>query len=172
MADLASHFLINHIAGVRWVDRCRLGFLVSGALMPDLASRVPRVLLNGAVERGWIESSQGTFRAMLGLDFPHTPLGAALVAVVIALLLPQRLAYPPGRASVAKMLCLGAWIHLGVDLLQHHLMPGYRYLYPFSVEAFELGLISTEESLAAIPVLALVAWWIGRGRDGDSTARH
>ena len=164
MADLASHFLVNHIAGVRVVDRARLAFLVSGALMPDLASRVPRVLLNGVVEQGWIAPSQETFRAMLGLDFPHTPVGVALVACILALALPHRVTQPPGRAAVASMLCLGGWLHLGVDVLQHHLTPGYRYLYPLSIEAFEVGWISTEESIAAVPILALIAWWLGRGR--------
>jgi len=167
MADLASHFLVNHIVGVRVVDRTRLGFLISGALMPDLASRVPRVLLTAAVEGGWIDSSRGTFRTMLGLDFPHTPVGVALLAGLIALLLPRRLAQPPGRASVAKMLCFGGWIHLGIDALQVHLMPGYRYLYPFSIQAFEIGWISTEHSLVALPILLLIAWRLGRGRSGE-----
>ena len=99
MADLASHILVNHIAGLRLVDRVRLGFLVSGAVLPDLASRVPRILLNAMVEIGWVESSQTTFRLMMGFDFPHTPTGVVLVACAVALLLPSRLAVPPGRAS-------------------------------------------------------------------------
>lgn len=164
MADLAAHVLVNHIAGVRLVDRCRLGFLVSGAILPDLASRVPRIVLNGAVEIGWVESSTTTFRAMLGLDFPHTPLGVVLVALLVALLLPGRLVEPPGRRAAASMLGLGGLVHLLVDLLQHHLMPGYRYLYPFSIEAFEIGWVSTELSLASIPILLLTAWLLGRGR--------
>ena len=162
MADLASHFLVNYIAGVRLTNRTSLGFLVTGALLPDLASRVPRVLLNGAVERAWIEPTTTTYRAILGLDFPHTPVGVLLCAALIALVLPARLANPPGRGAVAKMLCFGGWLHLAVDSTQLHLMPGYRYLYPLSIEAFELGWISTEHSLLAIPLLAVTAWLVGR----------
>jgi hypothetical protein len=164
MADLAAHMLVNHIAAVRWVDRVRLGYFVTGALMPDLASRVPRVVLNQLVELGWLDSTEGTFRLMLGLDFPHTPLGVFLVAVVVALVLPERLAQPPGRVATWWMLCLGGWLHLGVDLMQSHLAPGYRYFYPFTVRAFELGWISTEQSLVAVPFLGLIAWWLSRGR--------
>ena len=170
MADLASHLLVNHIAGLRVLDRVRLGFLVSGAVLPDLASRVPRILLNAMVESGWVESSRTTFRLMMGFDFPHTPVGVVLVACAVALLLPSRLAVPPGRASIALLLSLGSFLHLAVDVMQLHLMPGYRYLYPLSIEAFELGWISTEHSLLSIPVLLVVAWLLGRRRDdGDAS---
>jgi len=162
MADLASHILVNYIAGVRITDRCKLGFLITGALMPDLASRVPRVLLTATVELGWVEPTVCTYRTMLGLDFPHTPIGVLLCAGLVALLLPSYLAVPPGRRAVAAMLCLGGFLHLAVDALQLHLMPGYRYLYPLSIKAFELGWISTEHSLAAIPLLAAIAWFLGR----------
>ena len=170
MADLASHLLVNYIAGVRVTDRCKLGFLVTGALLPDLASRVPRVLLTGTVELGWVAPSVVTYRTMLGLDFPHTPVGVLLCAGLIALLLPARLASPPGRASVTTMLCLGGFIHLAVDALQVHLMPGYRYLYPLSIEAFEIGWISTEHSLAAIPLLGAIAWLLRRRSAGNPSS--
>lgn len=170
MADLASHLLVNYIAGVRFLDRSRLPFLVTGALLPDLASRVPRVLLTAAVEVGWIEPTVSTYRAMLGLDFPHTPVGVVLCAGLVALLLPTRLAAPPGRRAVSTMLCFGGFLHLAVDSLQVHLMPGYRYLYPLSIEAFELGWISTEHSLAAIPLLAGIAWFLGRRSKGERQA--
>jgi len=157
VADLASHSLAGWILGVRLLDRARLGWLVTGTLLPDLASRAPRVVIDYAAEAGLIQPSSETARLVLGLDFPHTPVGLLLVALALVALLPERLATPPGRATIFKLLVLGGAVHLAMDALQRHLVPGYRWLYPFSMESWELGWVGTETSLLAAPILLLIA---------------
>ncbi len=170
MADLASHALINWILGARALDRTSLGWLVTGALVPDLASRVPRVILNAVVDTGLVTSSTSSVRLVFGLDFPHTPVGVILVAAALALALPFPIVDRPGRAAVGKLLAVGGLIHLAVDLLQRHLVPGYRVLYPFSAEPWELGWIGTETSLAMIPVLLVLALVVTK-KDGRPEGR-
>lgn len=178
MADLLSHALVGWIAGARVVDRAALGWVVSGALLPDIASRMPPVVINGAVEAGVLRSTPELIRLVLGLDFPHTPIGTLVVALLCAVALPERLVVPWGRWRVASLLSAGAITHLLVDAVQVHIVPGYAWLYPFSAAHWELGWLSTEASLVALPLLALVAWAItpkgGRSKerpplDGDVT---
>ena len=162
MADLGTHLLVNRIVGATLQSRVALGYLVAGALVPDLGSRVPRMVLQQMVEWGLLTPSQGSFRLILGLDFPHTPAGTLLVSLVVALLMPALLLPPKGRRSAAGLLYAGGLLHLGLDFCQQHLSPGYRYLYPFSAEPYELAWMSTEASLLALPLLVAVGWYLER----------
>ena len=157
MADLLSHVLVNQIAGQRVLSRPELACFVSGALLPDLGSRVPRVLLQGALRTGLLEPGETARMLVMGVDVPHQPVGFALVCIALGALLPERLA-PPHRWRAAWLLYLGGLLHLAADLLQSHIAPGYRYLEPLHPAAFELGVVGTEATLLAIPLLAATAW--------------
>lgn len=158
MADLLSHGLVGWIAGARSLDRVGLGWLVAGTVLPDLASRVPRVALETMGVHGLISGGAFWRRVSLGLELPHTPVGVVLVAVFVAAVLPSNWSMPSARRRIAMLLAGGGALHLLLDLLQEHITPGYHLLYPISATTWELGWLSTEASLAALPGLALVAW--------------
>lgn len=158
MADLITHAASGWIVGVRLLDRPSVGWLAAGAVVPDLASRLPRVLLHVAVEAGLLDSGPRMLRLLHGLDFPHTPAGLVVVAVLLAAVLPSLLTAPLSRPRIAAMLSLGGAVHMAVDALQEHVEPSYYWFYPFSMERSEFGLISTDASLFALPLVVLVAW--------------
>ena len=158
MADLITHAASGWIAGVRLVDRPSAGWLAAGAVLPDLASRLPRVLLHIAVESGLAESGPAMLRLLFGLEFPHTPVGLAVTAVFVAAVLPQVLVTPVSRRRLAAMLALGGALHMLLDAFQLHVQPSYYWFYPLSMERSEIGWLSTDATLFALPLVVLVAW--------------
>jgi len=160
VADLLSHGLIAWIVGARGLDRNERGWFVTGTVAPDLASRVPRTAVEVAVDKGWVDGGAGLVPLLLGLDMPHTPVGVVLLAVLLAAAVPPGWAAPHSRARLGLLMGGGALLHLLVDVFQEHIVPAYHLLYPATVARWEIGWISTEASLALLPVLAVVAWLI------------
>ena len=81
----------------------------------------------------------------------HQPVGMVLFSMLLAL------AFRPGRQGLAfGALLLGMGLHLGVDLLQHHMGVGYLLLYPFSSWHWELGVLGSEDTVWAAPVLLVL----------------
>jgi hypothetical protein len=156
--DLVTHAAVAWISGVRLLDRTSVGWLTAGALLPDLASRLPRVLLHGLVELGVLDSRPGMLRLLFGLEFPHTPVGVVVTAVFVAAILPELLCRPLPRRRLVGLLCAGGALHLAVDALQTHIEPSYYWLYPFSMWRGELALVATDASLFAMPFLLALAW--------------
>jgi len=169
VADLLTHAATGWIAGVRFLDQTSVGWLAAGAVLPDLASRLPRVLLHLSVEAGALRSGPRMLQVLFGLDFPHTPVGVVVVAVLLAALLPEALARPLSRRRLAALLALGGALHLAVDAFQEHIEPGYYWLYPFSMARAEIGVVSTDASLFALPFVLLLAWLVTPkgGRSGE-----
>lgn len=158
MADLVSHLLLNQLLGQGRLEGATLTWFVSGAVAPDLAGRVPRAAIQVALEQGWMAPTEAVRSALYGLDVPHTPVGLALLCVLAAALAPARWLPKEGRLSAGAWLLAGGGIHLAADLLQRHIVPGYAYLWPLHSGRWELGWVSTEASLVAIPLLAAAVW--------------
>ena len=154
MADLISHALSAVLVrGRRTADPVLLWF-VTGTILPDLLSRAPFVALRLVQSLGFIpEYSLQENWIPLGFNFPHTPAGIGLVALLCAVLVPRWLITPLPRLGFALWLSLGGLLHLAIDLLQEHLQAGYFLFYPFSVRAFELGLVRSDGSVLFLPVL-------------------
>ena len=160
VADLLTHGLIAALArGPRHPDATLL-WLVSGVIFPDLLSRAPLLAVRELQGHGlmtWVPLSSD--RLLIGMNAPHTPVGIALVALLVAMLLPQWFVSPQSRLRVASLIGAGGALHLAVDVVQRHLEPGYFILYPFSVERWELGWFRSDGSVLSLPVLALL--WLG-----------
>ena len=138
--------------------------------MPDMVSRAPELAVHLCVILGIWQHNIDTSVFVMGLNIGHTPVGLAGCAIVVAAVIPEHWASPPGRWRVAWLLGSGGAIHLLADVLQSHLEPGYYVFYPFSATPWELGWIGSEASLVAMPVLLMVAWWALRGtRAGSKT---
>ena len=83
----------------------------------------------------------------------HAPLLQPLWAIAIAALFA-----PPLRRRVALVLLAGMATHLALDLVQHHLVGGYLWAFPFSFQRTGAGLLWAEDTLLWItPPLCLVA---------------
>ncbi len=183
MADLVTHSLTAVlIRGRRRVDAVTF-WLVTGVILPDLLSRAPFVALRLIQDWGFLASvSLEDERLLLGLNLPHTPAGILLVSVLLSMVLPQWLTTPLPRPRLACWIALGGLVHLAVDLLQLHLVDGYFLFYPFSVRPFELGLVRSDGSVLALPVLLAVcalfaAPWLKAtlkraGKNGEVTSDH
>ena len=160
MADLLTHSLVNYVVGAS-SGRLRAGevsWLVSGGLLPDLLSRVPTMALEALpLPQSLSQSLCGVFE---GGELFHTPVGIAGFALAVCLLLPSVFVAPPGRLRAGALLAAGGLLHIGIDLLQRHLVPGYIPLYPLSRSWFEVGLFPETASHYSWPVLIPLALYV------------
>jgi hypothetical protein len=148
LADLVTHVASVLIPAGAWADRRTAVWLAFGVAVPDLASRVPSLLLE-AVD-GWMAMPEAVFWPWGML---HEPLGALLVCGVLA----GRVA-PDQRSVALSGLSAGALAHICLDLLQDHHGQGYFLLAPFSTWRFELGWVGSEATTTwALPLAGLTA---------------
>lgn len=170
MPDLATHTLLSYLLAASERRRRALLLFLAGSVLPD-AVRIP------AVATVFLRRIPGLGEGA-GYDLPasfetglfvfHSPIPYALLCWGLALLFP-----PPDRWIALSRLVLGGWLHIACDLLQWHIGPGaYFPTYPIGRRSWELGLIGTEDSLYAIPVLAVAALWVAIRRRRQPSHRE
>lgn len=161
MPDLLTHTLLNTVLPFGRLRRRELAVFVFGGVLPDLVSRLPSLLLSRLVQpwllhRGWdLDWVVGGFEAL------HVPLGLLTVSVTLVSLAPGVLLGGLDRVRVGKLILGGGAVHLMIDLFQHHLRPGYPYLFPFSLRPCEVGWFDADTAFISWPVLlplAVFAW--------------
>jgi len=125
---------------------------VAGAVLPDLLSRVPSSLLT-AVNTHLFPVPAGLIHCWGPL---HLPAGILCWCLLLSFAFPA-----PLRGAVFGNLLGGAALHMGLDLLQSHVGVGYALLFPLSGRDFELGLMGSEASVLAAPLVAVltVVFW-------------
>lgn len=152
MADLITHAC----TALLWkaaTGRDRVAVFVAGVCVPDLVSRVPSMGLT------WLRWSVPAIPEWLVYLWGplHMPSGMIACAFLLSFLFPAE-----GRRAVFANLLGGAFLHLAVDLLQHHFGIGYLLLFPFSQWDFEIGVIGSEDTVRIVPFLvpatALACW--------------
>ena len=95
-------------------------------------------------------------RLVEGIAVLHLPLGFVPVTLAFALLFEER-----ARAAVWMNLLGGCFLHLALDLTQHHVGKGYMLLFPLTDWDFELGWIGSEATVPYAPILlpiSLLLW--------------
>jgi membrane-bound metal-dependent hydrolase YbcI (DUF457 family) len=130
MPDWLTHSLVGWITGK--TTRQEVSVVVVGSLLPDLVKvdlLVP-----------WYTS--GFFEPL------HTPVGAVLVAGLVALLFPD-------IRRVFVLLLLGVCTHFILDFFLVHVQGSLKLLFPFSWEGWQYPLIRPEDYL--ITVVAVLA---------------
>jgi hypothetical protein len=136
MPDLITHAAVAYfIARPKRFVRFRIAFYL-GAILPDLLAR-PFPIIKPEVT--------------LYLVGVHTPAFVFLFCLLFAELFDKDV-----RKSVRNCLIVGSSLHFLLDVLQKHLIKGYLWLFPFSWESFELGLLWPEDSLILIPIWILL----------------
>lgn len=161
MADLVTHVLsAQWLAMARRQARPDLA-LVAGVMLPDLVANVPILVMRVVKSQvplstpAWLPDALSSF---------HSPVLYALLCGWLCALAPK---------SKMKGVFIGLWVggllHIGVDLLQNHVVPGAYYPgFPFLRQPWEWGFLHTESSLTALPILAAVTFvaarsgWPGR----------
>jgi hypothetical protein len=143
VTHLASAYLLRAPAGGRHVP-----VFVLGAVLPDLVSRVPALAAEEAVRQG-VPVPQALVWCWTPL---HLPAGILLVSLLLPFLFAEE-----ERPAVCCALLGGGALHVALDLLQRHVGLGYLLLFPFSSRDFEVGLLGSEATVWAAPLLAAAA---------------
>jgi len=149
MADLVTHIAAAHILKrlSPWPQNALM--FAMGTCLPDLLGRAPAMAID-LIYR-FFDSNPSPYLAF-GLDALHSPIPFTLACLFIGLWWPLE-----HRIMVFRNLLVGGWLHMLIDLPQHHIDGGYRLLFPISWWSWELQWIGTEASLRVAPLLAAFA---------------
>jgi membrane-bound metal-dependent hydrolase YbcI (DUF457 family) len=133
MADWLTHSLVGWITGK--TTRQDIALLVVGSLIPDL------VKINLAFT--WLGINDQQF-----FDLLHTPVGAFLVAGIIALFFPdiKKALIPLG---------IGVSTHLILDFFLVHTHGGMKLLFPFSWDGWQVYVYRSDDYF--VTVIAILA---------------
>lgn len=159
MADLVTHLATAFF----WKAASRRPHLTSfvlGVALPDLVGRAPVSALQSLHRHGVTAPD----RLVEGIAVLHLPLGFVPVTLALALLFEER-----ARAAVWMNLLGGCFLHLALDLTQHHVGKGYMLLFPLTDWDFELGWIGSEATVPYAPILlpiSLMCWAWRRPKGG------
>ena len=136
MPDLISHCLVSRILFLGKFKKYLLLFLI-GAILPDVLTRAPLFFFSGCYRCAW----------WIGVF--HSPFPLFFVVLLFSLFFKR-------VKEAFGALFLGVLLHLFFDSFQRHLGGGYYWLFPFSFQTAEWGLIWPETSLSFIPPLLLI----------------
>ena len=141
MPDLLTHFLSAYILA-KWTvhSRAMRSIFYLGAVLPDLLSRLPSILLEFILKRYSGEMS------WFFTNF-HSP----FIVFWFSLLISQF--FQKDRRKIFFILLSGAGFHFILDFFQRHVEPVYFWLFPFSWKRWEIGLFWADSSIYAIPIL-------------------
>ncbi len=141
MPDLMTHLLVPYTLGrLSLKGRQNLALLCLGAVLPDLFSRVPAIVL-GKTQAAWVFSAF------------HTPAGVLVLCLGAAFLFPREI-----RKSCLGWLLAASGVHFFLDLLQKTVLAGnYYWFFPLSFKRFQIELFWPDESVYAVPVLLVLA---------------
>lgn len=151
MPDLLSHYLTAKILSTKSGVRPISPFF-AGTILPDVLGRVPSIVITNVSEK--YDCNLGWFLAIF-----HSPFVLFLICFLITLFFEQAL-----RKRVFKLLMLGVFLHLGLDMFQKTFISGKGYLwfFPFSFKSFSAPLFWPDQTIYFIPVLLIVfiiIWW-------------
>lgn len=153
MADLVTHIA----TALLWKSATRkpAAIMVLGVVLPDLAGRVPTMLLAPLALHGVPVPEAVVY----GFNAVHTPFGILASTLLLSLLFRE-----DQRKEVWANLAGGGALHMALDLLQSHVGVGYPLLLPFSSWHWEAGLIGTEATVKLAPVIGplSLALWLWR----------
>ncbi|MBN2798592.1 MAG: hypothetical protein JXX28_05535 [Deltaproteobacteria bacterium] len=156
MPDLVTH-LCAALLPAGLLRRIPVAEFAVGAVLPDVASRVPSIALE-LLRRGGVPIHEGISHP---ISVIHTPLGAGALAILTAELLAPEL-----RARGRRWILAGVAVHFALDLAQDHDGNGYYVLFPLSTWDWEAALISSEATVSLAPWLAGITalvwgwrWW-------------
>ncbi|MBF0192958.1 MAG: hypothetical protein HQL71_00310 [Magnetococcales bacterium] len=142
MPDLFTHFVSGYIPGESNPKGRNDALLVTGAVLPDILSRIPQIVF-------------GNFMGLNVTNFfgaLHTPAGFGLFCYLLAHFFPA-----DGRKKVFTLLFAGSLLHFILDLMQAQFNQGvYMPFFPFSFKTTQWGIFHYNDSLYLFPVLLAI----------------
>ncbi len=165
MADLVTHILsAQWVALAKRQPRPQTAFVV-GVMLPDLIANVPILILRAAEP---LLPWPRPFWLPDALSSLHSPILYALLCSWLCAWLPATT-----RRRVFVALLSGGFLHIGVDLLQGHVVPGAYYPgFPLIRQPWTLGFLHTESSLLAMPFLLVATLVLMRLGSGQRSPRR
>ncbi|MCO4768743.1 MAG: hypothetical protein KDA24_01840 [Deltaproteobacteria bacterium] len=165
MPDLLTHTLLNVALPAGRLRRRELLVFVFGGVLPDIVSRVPAISISRTIQPIAVSQGVDLDWVVTGFGALHLPLGLLFVVTALAAGLPRFLLDGVPRRRLAALLLGGGVAHLLLDVMQWHVRPSYRYLFPFSMRPLELGWFDSDVGFFAWPILVPLAWWAWRRSD-------
>lgn len=142
MPDLFAHFASGYLISRYSRLRTRTALIVLGAVLPDLLTRLPEILLDRFL-------GLNIYHAV---EIFHSPTVLCLVAFVLSLLMDRGL-----RTNAFIWILFGSLVHVLLDLMQSQFGGGiYMPYFPFSFVKIEFGIFHFNASIVAFPVLLLI----------------
>jgi hypothetical protein len=133
MPDLFTHFTSGIIFAKTGIPKYRLALLVLGCSFPDILTRIPVIVFNLTFKIN-IENY------LLPL---HTPIGILISIYLFCFLFEEK-----NRKECFLYILFGAFLHLGLDVLQTQFFKSdYFLLFPFSFYAPEINLFYYDKSI-------------------------
>ncbi len=146
MADLLTHFVSARLPGGFVGDPCARTTLVLGVFLPDLVSKSMEAV-------PWMP--------YLSWAPSHSVLGVACTSMIAAMLFAEDF-----RFKAFSTIFFGQLLHLALDIGKQSLGAGTCFLlHPFLLDAYDLGLYSTQDVFWFLPgnILALlVIRWLSK----------
>ena len=151
MPDLFVHFASGYLPSRYQQIRKYDALLVLGAVLPDLLSRIPIIIL----VRFFHLPVEYFFRAL------HTPIVLILFCYMLSFLFERSMRFKSFLSLVA-----GSFLHLVLDLMQQQFFDGvYMLFIPFSMKTVQWGWFHYNSSLVVFPplfVIVLLIWFRGK----------
>ena len=148
MPDLFTHFASAYLPSRYQKFHQFDALLVLGAVLPDLISRIPILILVRLLD----------LPVVYFLRALHTPIGLILVCYILSFLFERSM-----RFKSFLSLAVGSFLHLVLDLMQRQFFEGiYMPFVPFSIKTAQWGWFHYNASLLVFPlllVLVLFFWF-------------
>ena len=148
MPDLFAHFASGYLPSRHQKIQKYDALLVLGAVLPDLLSRIPDIVL----VRFFHLPVEYFFRAL------HAPIVVILSCYLLSFLFERSIRFKSFLSLVA-----GSCLHLVLDLMQQQFFEGVSMPFiPFSMKTVQWGLFHYNASLVAFPpllVIVLLIWF-------------
>lgn len=137
MPELVTHTVAAYLIRKRNIPTADLLIYLFGAMLPDLLTR-PFMILYPPIR--------------YFVNVLHTPVALVLVIYLIAQYFEDSI-----RNKVMKLLALGTFTHLFLDLFQNSIQyRGYSWFFPFTFWDFRIGLFWPEDSVSYLPITLAV----------------
>lgn len=137
MPDLLTHTLFVYPLKNKY--RRGISIILLGAVLPDLFSRIPGIIIPNQTLINWAQQAL------------HTPVALIFLCLLLSFFFPEKI-----RKSIFLFLALGVFSHLFLDLFQKTLTYGYFWFFPFSFISFNIPLFWPNDSVFLIPLFVIL----------------
>jgi hypothetical protein len=146
MPDLFAHFASGYLISRIPQLRMYTALLVLGAILPDLLTRVPEIVLDRILG----------INIYHAVEIFHSPAVLCLVSFAFALMMARNL-----RLNAFCSLLFGSLVHVLLDIMQFQFGDSvYMPYFPFSFAKVQFALFHFNASIQLFPLIALLIFLV------------